>query len=591
MTELLGFFEGIGRAELTACWIVLGLGGIAYLVRDRKSVRITTPRVDLLVCFSIVACAAIAIATGVTAVLSPPNSSDAMAYHMPRVVYWAEQRSVRFFPTPYLNQIMLQPFAEYVMLHLYVLAGGDRLVNLAQWSAFVVSIIAVSLAAGYFGANARGQAIAAVFCATIPAAVLASSGAKNDMVLAMWMTIAVCFAFRFAATSRWRDALYLGAAIGLALDTKATAYVFLPWVIAVILIARWRPASRRAAVNLGIAALCALAINAPLYLRNYFFSGSPMGYDSAQGNGFFRWRNETFGWKQTVSNAMRNVSEQLGARSERWNTGVYDAVVAMYRRLGIDPNDPKTTWRGSNFTPPKNANHEADAPNRVHLAFLLAIGCVLTWRALHRRDRERAFYLTALFIGFVAFCAYLKWQPFMARLFIPLFVASAPLAGIIGEVRPAIAAVAVQIAACLILLDTARRPALQNWVRPLEGPASVFRVQRDVEYFADMKTWDDRESFVKAAQAIAGSGCRLVGIDINHLQLEYPLIALIREREPGTLFVHTDVENESRRYRQPVVGSTCAVACLDCFGDSDRVRRYAGVGGSMVVGKFVVFVR
>src|SRR5581483_6808486 len=299
-----------------------------------------------------------------------------------------------------------------------------------------------------------------------------------DLVVAMWITIAVCFAFRFAATSELWDALWLGAAMGLALFTKATAYVFLPWLIAAILVTRWRAVSRRAFIYAAIAVMCAIAINAPLYVRNYFLSGSVMGYDSAQGNGFFRWRNETFGWKQTVSNVMRNASEQLGARSERWNTGVYDAVVSLHQRLGIDPNDAATTWRWSKYTPPKNANHEADAPNRVHLAFLLAIGCVLAWRAWHGRDLERAMYFAALLLGFVAFCAYLKWQPFMARLFIPLFVAGAPLAGILGEIRPTIAAAVVQIAACLVLLDTARRPAFQNWVRPLEGPASVFRVPR-----------------------------------------------------------------------------------------------------------------
>ena len=72
-------------------------------------------------------------------------------------------------------------------------------------------------------------------------------------------------------------------------------------------------------------------------------SGSPLGYDSAQGNGVFRWRNEHPGWRSTVSNALRNASDQLGGRSERWNRAVYDGVVRLH--------DPDTGRLVKEFVP------------------------------------------------------------------------------------------------------------------------------------------------------------------------------------------------------------------------------------------------
>jgi hypothetical protein len=510
-----------------------------------------------------------------------------MAYHMPRVVYWAEQAGVRFFPTPYFNQIMLQPMAEYAMLQTYLLSGGDRFINLVQWSASVGCAVAVSAIARRLGAGARGQALSALFCATLPAGILASSGAKNDLFMALWLACAVYFALRFGATSSRSDALLLGFALGLALATKATAYLFAPFPLLAILGPPAIRAPKRLAGGAALAVVCALGLNAPQYARNFALSGSPLGFDSAQGNGFYRWRNETFGWKQTASNVLRNTADQLGARSSRWNQAVFDFVRSAHRALKIDIGNPATTWRGTAFTPPVNANHEANAPNRWHLAILCAAAGMLLWRALRRKDRSRALYALSLTCGFGALCAYLKWQPFMARLVLPLFVLGAPLAALAEEVRP----IWMQVVLCLFLLNNARPAAFENWVRPLRGPHSILHRSRDEMYFSDMSQWNNAASFRSVVGPLRQSGCGVVGIDINDFQLEYPLQALLREAAPEVRFVHTGVDNASRRYAPPVTGAPCAIACLDCLGDTRRLELYRDFPRRVTAGKFVVLLR
>jgi len=547
ITEVLSAVGAIRRGWLIVCWAVVAALIVVWWRRQRRSVNLSR---DFVVWICLAGAATVLILTAIAASFSAPNSADAMAYHLPRVVYWAEQSSVRFFPTPYVPQIMLQPLAEYGSLHLFVITGGDSLTNFIQWFASLGCVITVSAIAKEFGASVRGQAMAGLFCATIPSGILASSGAKNDYALAMWLCAMVYFALT-------RQLVWMGAALGLALLTKATAYLFAPWLLIAILAFRFRRELIRGAA---VAAVVALSINATHFARNIALSGSPLGFPSAQGDDGYRWRNDFLGWKPTASNLLRNTSDQLGARSESWNQAVFRVVLRAHERLGIDVNDRATTWPDSVFAAPKNANHEADAPNRWHLLLTILATGVLIWT----RKWPAVFFVAALACGFLSFCAYLKWQPFQARLLLPLFVLASPVIGLAAEkLRFSI----VQIALCLFLLMNARLPALQNWTRPLQGPRSVFHTARDEQYFNDLGQFGNRANYDRAVELIATSSCRIVGIDINTNQLEYPLQALLRRRIPDVKFLHSNVRNISYRYSPPVRETPCAVVCIDCGDD------------------------
>lgn len=563
ITEVLGVMHLLHRGPLLAAWFIV-LAGTAWRFRPRW----TRPGM-----FEAVIWAAIAGISGIvgfTALFSPPNSTDAMGYHLPRVVYWAQAACVDFFPVHYYSQIMLQPLAEYIVLHSWILSGGDRFANLVQFSGFVGSVVGVSLIAESLGAGRRGHALSALVCATIPNGILQASGAKNDYLLSLWLVAFAVFALRGAR-------LQAAAAVGLALLTKGTAYVFAPGVAIAVFASRPKEALRFAPFALAAVVI----LNGPHYWRNLDFSGSPLGLNSADDEGKFRWTNRHFGVRTTASNAMRHLSQHLGARSDAWNRGVYDAVILAHRWIGADPNDPDTTWPDTKFEPPNNSNHEANGPNRWHLLLLLV-------SAAAARKREWRWYPLGLAGAALLFCVAFRWQLYMTRLHLPLFVLGAPLAGLVAErFLPSPA----QILVCLLLVNNARPYLFANWTRPLTGRSSLLRTERRDNYFADMTIYNAKGEYERAVELTLASGCRDVGIDNHQFQLEYPYQVLLLEKNPHIRFIHSGVRNRSARYRARPEFQPCAVLCLSCFGIDELLNRHRSLKREIPIGRFVLFLR
>ena len=55
-----------------------------------------------------------------SALMSAPNTADAMTYHLARVEHWIQDQSVTDYPTHVLRQLYYPVFSEYIMLNLMI---------------------------------------------------------------------------------------------------------------------------------------------------------------------------------------------------------------------------------------------------------------------------------------------------------------------------------------------------------------------------------------------------------------------------------------------------------------------------------------
>src|SRR5665213_2626623 len=229
------------------------------------------------------------------------------------------------------------------MLHLDLLYGSDRLLGLVQWLAYLGCIVGTTLLARELGGGRRSQILAAVFSATIPSAVLGASSAKNDEVGAYWIVVAAYLLLRWRRSQSWPHALAIGATVGLAAFTKGTAYVFLPCIVLVCGLMWNRTAKRRFLLRLPAVVALGALVCVPLWVRNYQYTGSPLGFPYFYGVGNVNGRmfaNARVTPALALANVVRSVALHAGVPSDRINALSTRAFSGLIRSIGVDPNDP-----------------------------------------------------------------------------------------------------------------------------------------------------------------------------------------------------------------------------------------------------------
>ncbi len=456
--------------------------------------------------------------TGINATFATPITFDAMTYHLTRIVHWQQQHSVVFFPTENLRQILFAPWAEYVLLHLQLLSGGDHYTNFVQWFSFLGCLVGITAIAAELGASRQNQLLTGVLCATLPMAVLQASTAQNDLVLSFWI---VCLVYSILRLTQSQVALNLtaeaGAALGLALFTKGTAFVFAPPFLAWYFLQRMSRFRSRALPEFALIGIIVVGINASHAAKKIQLYGGLSGL--TQEAKVYRLSNEIHTPAAFVSNVVRNTAIHFGTPSHSLSLQLNQAVHATHIALGISATDPRTTFFVQEFTVPKGELYRSEdyAGNPLHL---ILFGICTVWflaNASSQSGRVKS-YLLAVLSCAVLFCFALKWQPWHCRLHLTFFILTAPFCVVFAAQR-----FSQRVLAAIggLLLAFALIDVFAAHSRPLVGRNRIFQHSRSRHYFANLPQlyapWKKAVAFVQTQH------WSRVGLYFQVDDYEYPL--------------------------------------------------------------------
>lgn len=550
--EILSRSSALSRVSLTALGVIAATA-FGVLARQRPFASATRAPRTRFDCVILVGLALAGACTLIVALAAPPNHWDAMTYHMARVAQWYDHGTVAFYPTPIDRQLWQPPFAEYIILISYAMLGGlDYLANLPQWIACLGAAVAAMEIARLLGASRSLQLVAALVVMTTPIVVLESSSAQNDLLAALWLSIAAYLALSeyIAPKGRIVDAVLFGAALGLAIGTKGTALpIGIPWLV--LFLVALRPSGMRTGVRqAALVGLTILVLNAGQYARNLDAYNNPLGPADVQGI----LRPASLAPSVILSNLTANATIHLGTPWTGANNRMNGVVAAMHTAAGLDLKQLYPYFGGFRVAPWSNDEGQAGNPLQFLLGiagFAIAVG---TWRGV---GRERRAMILTLAAGILLVGMTIRWQPFNGRLHLPLFVLGAPcIALLVGRLRGPWLPVAVAV------LTAGALPSLiANTTRPLipwgtQARSSVLTAPREQQYFASRPSL--HPSYAAMIQQIETTGCSRIGLFADYDSWEYPL--WVMGKSSALTFVH---EGTMRGTTRPSGTNACAWIGLD----------------------------
>ena len=353
------------------------------------------------------------------AIFIPPNNWDSMAYHLPRVEHWIQNKNIYSYPANIVRQILSPPLSEYIITNFQILSNSDTFSNLVQFASFIFILFTGTLIFSSLKIGYKGQLFLLLAMLSIPMMLFQASTTQTDLLASFFFLSFILFSL-FIVQSAYNfkpNFTFLALTLCLGVLTKYHIAIFASPIVVYLLFDLIKKKNTKNIIfAILIAFLCAIIILAPLFARNIYFLGSITGKDLFDNNATIV--NSSISFTSMLSNNLKHIVDFVSIPINGFNELLFSVNHILHNFIGISENAAGNNWAGEPFRV-HNLLNEDTAGSIIHALFIIASIAIV----FKLKQKTKLILLFAYcFIAFSLYGLLFRYTPFDIRLLLPVLI-------------------------------------------------------------------------------------------------------------------------------------------------------------------------
>ena len=422
--EILSIFNVFNFNYVLFSWVLIN-GTIIYLHKEKIklnmfsifSQKVLIPKKErsiLLFIFLIIILPLLLLANFIA-----PNNWDSMAYHLPRIEHWIQNKNIYPYPTNIIRQVLTSPLSEYMIANFQILSSTDAFSNLIQFVSFILILCLGTLIFSILKINYKGQLLLLLVLLSLPMMLFQATTTQTDLLATFFFLSFILFGLLVIQSddNYKTNFIFLALSLTLGILTKYHIAIFAsPIVIYLLFDLINKKNNKHTIFAILVSVLTIVVILVPLFAKNIYFFGSITGKDLFDENATII--NRTISIRNMLSNNFKHIVDFISLPINGYNNLLFSINHTLHNTIGISENMPGNNWAGEPFTVNNHLNEDT-AGSIIH-AVLIILSLFLVFKSKHKA--KLLFLFAYCFIAFSLYGLLFRYTPFDIRLLLPVLI-------------------------------------------------------------------------------------------------------------------------------------------------------------------------